>query len=139
MNRRQRKRVTRWIVLAAVIAGVIVLESLFKSSSWAFRGILYFGLFVALILERPTAGPAESSSNRIACTVRNNPWIKGWLLVCALGAIALAVAAVYNDLDLGEQLGFGGLFGAILLVGAPIIVMGERERFLECGTPDHAD
>ena len=51
MNRRQRKLVTRWIVLASVIAGMIVLESFFKGSPWIFRGVLHFGLFVAPIFE----------------------------------------------------------------------------------------
>jgi hypothetical protein len=47
--------------------------------------------------------------------------------------VLLAVAAIRFDLNLQSRLGFGGLMAAILLVGAPIIVMGERQRYLELG------
>lgn len=138
MNRRQRKLVHKWIALTCAAIGVLVLEWLLEANSALFRGILLLGMIAALTYEGQSSAASESSSDRIGRIVAAHPWIKWWLGLCALSAAALAVAAIRYDIDLQARLGFGGLLTAILLIGAPILIMGERERFLEYGAPRDA-
>jgi hypothetical protein len=138
MNRLQRKLVLKWFGLAALFVGVPILERVLKNSPGLFKGILFLAMVAALLYEGPIPRPAESNSTRIDRIVSANPWIKIWLGVCALSGTALAVAAIWYDLDLDKRLGFGGLLAAPLLIGAPILIMSERERFLACATSDDA-
>jgi hypothetical protein len=138
MNRRQRKLVYRWIGLACVFIGCVVLERILKNSPGLFSGILFLAMIVALLYEGPTTTSAEERSEVINQIVNANPWIKVWLFVCALCGAILAVIAIFYDMELDKRLGFGGLLAVILLIGAPILIAGERERFLSYGTYDDA-
>lgn len=119
--------------MGCLFLGFIVLERFLRAKPGLFSGILFLAMVIAMVYEGPRERPAESSSNRINRIVRANPWIKVWLGVCALCATALAVVAIHYDVDVEKRMGFGGLLGAILLIGAPILVMGERERYLSLG------
>src|SRR4051812_1310546 len=118
MNRVQRKLVGKWFGLAFLFIGIVIFERLLKSSPGLFKGILFLSMVAALLYEGPITKPTESNSIRIGRIVSANPWIKGWLCICALSATALAVAATWYDLDLDERLGFAGELVAILLIGA---------------------
>jgi hypothetical protein len=138
MNRRQRSLVRKWIGLACLFLGLVFAEQFLRTNPWLFRAILFGGMVLALLYEGRPAEPAGSSSDRLRRIVNANPWIKTWLFVCAICATALAVAAIHYELDLHNRLSFGGLLASILLVGAPILVMYERERYFELGTTDNA-
>jgi hypothetical protein len=138
MNRRQRSLVHKWIGLACLFIGLVVAERFLRANPWLFRAILLGGMVLALRYEGRPADAAGSSSDRIRRIVEANPWIKTWLVVCATCATALAIAAIHYEWDLHNRLSFGGLLAAIMLIGAPILVMGERDRYIELGTSDNA-
>ncbi len=123
MTNRQRGLVWK----CAITVGFIVFFFVFLEHDWL--QWVFGPLFVlALIFERPPHTPPD-----IEAWVRTYPFVKIWLVCCALIIAAVALMSVTSMLRIDEALGFRGLLGLFLVAIAPLVAVGVWETYKRYG------
>ena len=115
--------------MAACIPSLVLTLQGTGHDSWI-RPALYVTLVGAALFAKPT----RSETKRWARIVKEHSLIKPWLATCALASAVVAVLATFFSIRLLDGIRFAGLFGLLLLLLAPLLVIAEYQKFKEAGS-----
>lgn len=138
MTGAQKKIVATWIMSCMVIATCAVFDSWIRENWHNLRWPI-FGIILLLASLKGRRGTAyEGQKNAISEIVEEYPWIKLYLVVYCLGIGVGVFYILANHIDLSTNIGFLELFIPIGLLFLPMILVKQREAFLNAGTESNS-
>lgn len=130
MNKQQKKIVNRWLLMILIVLSLIIFSG-FIQENWA---TLKWPTFIIIMIIALFDNNSHSQSegrfqlNRIA---EEYPWVKIYL---AIYLVIIAIGTnyvIYNNIKL--NVGANGLMLAIGLLALPILIIQQRENYINAG------
>lgn len=136
MTKAQKKIVSGWLLVALLIIILSVFNDWILGHWDTIRWPSFVVILIIAALSKKKHSPADGrfQINRV---VEENPWVKIYLAIyCVAIAIAIAIAiganyVIFNNIKL--EAGFVELFSAMGLLILPIIIIQQKEAYLNAG------
>lgn len=130
MNKAQKKIVNRWLLMSFAIILLITFSDFIQTNWDTFRWPAFIGIMVLSLFHKSSRSHSEGrfELNRIA---EENPWVKIYLAIYLI-IISIGVNyVIYNNIKL--DVGANGLFLAIGLLALPILIIQQKEAYINAG------
>jgi hypothetical protein len=130
----QRKLIHRWLIAAALLAGMFISADLI-AENWSWLRIPV-GIVIAIGLALQSRSRAELRTEGMArwgAVIDNAPWVKVWLGFWAALFIVGAIYVTRKSIDVLALFGVRGMFLAFAFLLGPLLVLSETHRFRQLG------
>lgn len=133
MNSAQRRLVGKCAVMASLVVAFVVFEHwITENWSWLEWVALPVMVVVAAVEGRPEKPP------NIERWANSHPFIKPWLVVCALVIASIAVATTQTSFRIPGQWTLRVIVLVFLVMLGPFAIVGVRERYRELASDNDA-
>lgn len=130
MNKPQKKIVKRWALMTFIIILLMMFSGLIQDNWSALRWPTFAIIMIIALFDNTKRSHSEGrfQLNRI---VEENPWVKLYLTIYLIIIAIVVNYVIYNDIIL--NIGANSLFLAIGLLILPIIIIQQKEAYINAG------
>jgi len=130
MNKPQKKIVNRWLIMFFVVIILITFGDFIQTNWDVIRWPAFVGILLLSLFHKSSRSHSEGrfELNRIA---EENPWIKIYLAIYLIIISIGTNYVIYNNIKL--DVGANGLMLAIGLLALPILIIQQKEDYINAG------
>ncbi len=130
MSKAQKKIVSRWLLMSFVIVLLIVFGDFVEENWDAIRWPAFIGIMMLSLFHKSSRSHSESRFELIRI-VEKYLWVKLYLVIYTVLLFIGTSYVIYNNIDL--NISANGMLLAIALVIFPIIIIQQKEDFIDAG------